>query len=85
MKYYHCLSCHRIISARRDKSKFMANVFYSSNKRLMLDKLWVDKKQEILIRDNYRCLKCGGILDDWSCYPPLNVHHKIPATKEMAL
>ena len=71
--------------SKRNKSKFMANVFYNSSRRLMLDKLWVEKKQKILIRDNYSCVKCNKELDSWSCNPPLNVHHIIPASKEMAL
>ena len=67
------------------RGEFAGNIFYSSNRRLLLDKQWVEKKREILIRDNYKCKKCGKPLDDWSCHPPLQVHHIIPASKEMAL
>ena len=33
-------------------------------KEQLKNQLWLNKKAEILKRDNYRCTNCGGILND---------------------
>jgi hypothetical protein len=64
--------------------KNVANIFFSSSTRLRLDKLWIEVKRKVLIRDDYKCVKCNAKFDTWNCYP-LHVHHIIPASEEMAL
>jgi hypothetical protein len=61
------------------------NAFYDSSTRLRLAKMWIDKKEEILIRDDYTCTKCKGELNHYYYKPILHVHHIISCSEEMAL
>ena len=66
------------------RSNNLANEFFNSSMRLRLDKLWIEAKNKVLIRDGYKCVKCSTEFDTWICLP-LHVHHIIPASEEMAL
>ena len=46
-------------------------------KEQLKNQLWLNKKAEILKRDNYRCTNCGSILN-------LQVHHKRYISGRMA-
>lgn len=64
------------------------NGFYNSTLRMWAEKEFVEKKREILIRDDYTCQRCGYTQADnflWNIKNRLEVHHIIPASEEMAL
>ena len=61
------------------------NSFYTQITRRRLQKDWVEKKIEILRRDDYTCVKCNESLNYWDYKPILHVHHIVPASEEMAL
>lgn len=65
--------------------KIRVNGFYSSNDRLSLSKRFMDKKKEVLDRDNYTCQKCGEKMEHIAGGISFVVHHIIPASENMAL
>jgi 5-methylcytosine-specific restriction endonuclease McrA len=59
--------------------------FYNSNYRLYTAKQFAETKQKVLIRDDYTCQKCNTFKGGSNFVPPIQVHHIIPASIEMAL
>jgi hypothetical protein len=61
------------------------NGLYGFDSRLRLAKEFVEAKHKVLIRDDYTCQKCKTFKLGVGFVPPIQVHHIIPASKEMAL
>lgn len=67
------------------KSRVKINCFFSDT-RNRLQREVVKLKKSVLIRDDYKCRKCGySLADDFYREKTLDCHHIIPASEEMAL
>lgn len=50
---------------------------YDSYEDALLTEEWEKKREEILLRDNYKCSKCSKVQYENGVYTPLHVHHKV--------
>ena len=61
------------------------NLFYSDNIKLFVKRKFILVKQKVFERDNYTCAKCGEFKQENDYSIPIQAHHIIPASEEMAL
>ena len=74
------------ITKEKTREEVIINDMWNNNSRLRFIKEWVKIKNEVLVRDKYKCQFCEyNLTDDFFRRVGLDVHHIIPAAKQSAL
>ncbi|MAH50590.1 hypothetical protein CMI37_32520 [Candidatus Pacearchaeota archaeon] len=70
----------------KDESHISIEKMFSSNSRISFQQRWMNFKQEILRRDNYKCQHCEfNRNEDYYLTKQLEVHHIIYVTQNRSL